>query len=103
MSGTDEENCRLHTFVSRATTDPFAALSERELAVIKLRAAGLPYIEIATRLIIGESTVKSHAAHVKTKLGLEARADIGAAYRRLAPIDGGDAALPEVDRPAPKV
>lgn len=90
-------------YVSRATIDPFIKLSERELTVTKLRAAGLPYAEIAKQLFIVESTVKSHAANVKVKAGLDLREDIGAAYRRLARLAEDDAASPDVDKPAPKV
>jgi len=68
----------------RAPAGVAAALSERERAVCKLAAEGKHYPAIAALLSITTSTVKSHAAHAKAKLGLGEGEELGPAYRRLA-------------------
>jgi DNA-binding NarL/FixJ family response regulator len=54
---------------SRSRPHPgLARLTERERDVLRLMAAGLANHEIATRLFIGETTVKTHVARIFTKL-----------------------------------
>ena len=53
--------------------NPFAILSERELEVLRLIATGAGNQEIAERLVIGESTVKSHVGSILGKLHLTDR------------------------------
>lgn len=48
-------------------------LSPRELEVFRLLARGMSNREIADHLIVGETTVKTHVAHILTKLGVRDR------------------------------
>jgi DNA-binding NarL/FixJ family response regulator len=48
-------------------------LTERELEILRLIAAGLSNAEIGRELFIGETTVKTHVTHVLQKLDLRDR------------------------------
>lgn len=52
---------------------PQASLSSREIEVLELVAAGRSNIEVAAGLFVSETTVKSHLAHIFTKLGVTSR------------------------------
>jgi LuxR family transcriptional regulator, maltose regulon positive regulatory protein len=49
------------------------ALSARELAVLQLIAEGCSNQDISNRLFISLHTVKTHASHINSKLGVERR------------------------------
>lgn len=93
----DELLARARRLISRSHTVPVAprggaeaALTSRELEVLRLLAEGMPPKEIARELVISPKTVASHAQHVLAKLGAHSRAEAVA----LAYI-GGFVAVPD--------
>ncbi|MEM9038448.1 MAG: response regulator transcription factor [Actinomycetota bacterium] len=70
----------------RPTSQPdafpgIADLTSRELEVVKLMARGMSNAEIATELILGEATIKTHVGRVLAKLGARDRVQaVVAAY-----------------------
>jgi ATP/maltotriose-dependent transcriptional regulator MalT len=58
-------------------------LSERELEVLTLIAAGLTNQEVADQLFVGSSTVKKHINHIYSKLDVTHRTQAVAAARAL--------------------
>jgi NarL family two-component system response regulator LiaR len=62
--------------LARSATQPpsaLNALTERELEVLTLLAAGLNNQQIAERLVISLGTVKFHVANIYQKLGVDSR------------------------------
>ena len=58
-------------------------LSDREMDVLRLVAAGSTNRDIAEALFVSEATVKSHLLHIFTKLGVNDRAAaVSAAYQK---------------------
>ena len=73
-----------HTQAEAALPGPElpAGITPREAEVLALIAAGLTNTEIAERLVVSPTTVKSHINHLFTKAGLRDRAQaINYAYR----------------------
>lgn len=65
------------------------SLTEREVDVLRLLAAGKANKEIASALTIGEKTVKTHVSNILMKLGVQSRtqAALYAAQIGLAPLE----------------
>jgi predicted ATPase/class 3 adenylate cyclase/DNA-binding CsgD family transcriptional regulator/tetratricopeptide (TPR) repeat protein len=68
----------------------WASLTPTEVEVVKLTAKGLSNPEIGARLFIGRATVKTHLAHVFTKLGVTSRAELAAEATRRGMLAGAD-------------
>jgi LuxR family maltose regulon positive regulatory protein len=58
-------------------------LSTRELAVLRLIAQGCSNQEISDQLFISLHTVKTHASHINSKLGVERRTQAVARAKEL--------------------
>jgi DNA-binding NarL/FixJ family response regulator len=69
--------------MSRVRAPEPELLSQRELEVLALVAAGTTNREAAARLFISEATVKTHLLHIYAKLGVSDRAAaVGEAFNR---------------------
>ena len=66
--------------------EPAEALSDRELAVLRLLPTMLTNREIADQLYVSVNTVKTHLKQVYRKLGAADRADAVSRARRLGLI-----------------
>lgn len=65
-------------------TGDLGALTARERDVIALLAAGLPNADIAARLGMGVTTVKTHVGTLKRKLAVNSRVGLAAVVHRAA-------------------
>lgn len=61
---------------------PQISLSSREIQVLDLVAAGRSNTEVAEKLFVSETTVKSHLAHIFSKLNVNSRTAAVSAARR---------------------
>ena len=61
-------------------------LTTRELQVLGLLVGGLQLADIGAELYVSRNTVKSHASHIYTKLGVSGRSQAIDAARRLGLI-----------------
>jgi DNA-binding NarL/FixJ family response regulator len=68
-----EEFARLPPAVQPGPPPALEELTPREVEVLRLLARGLSNAEIASELIVGDATVKTHVARVLMKLGLRDR------------------------------
>jgi DNA-binding NarL/FixJ family response regulator len=73
---------------NRRRPDPVARLSERELEVLRLVAAGLANKLIARRLGITERTVKAHLTNVYARIGVTDRTQAALWAKEHLPADG---------------
>jgi DNA-binding NarL/FixJ family response regulator len=70
--------------MSRVRTPAPELLSQRELEVLELVAAGTTNREVAARLFISEATVKTHLLHIYAKLGVGVGVGVGVGDRAAA-------------------
>ena len=75
-------------------------LSHRESQVLELVRSGLTNAEIAERLFLAESTIKSHLSSIFTKFGVRSRKEVAAAFADVDPGGNGEIALSDASERA---
>ncbi|THF60352.1 LuxR C-terminal-related transcriptional regulator [Pseudothauera rhizosphaerae] len=71
---------------AQAHAESFEGLTDREHQVLTILASGLSNQELAGKLFVSESTVKTHLARINTKLGVHNRTQAIAVARKLGVI-----------------
>lgn len=61
-------------------TQGWAGLTDSELAVVRLVAAGQTNSQVAAQLYLSPNTISSHLHHVFTKLGIRSRVELVRAF-----------------------
>ena len=74
----------LHSVLSPQPSTLVELLSERELEVLRLIAAGLSNQAIADRLVVAVSTIKKHVNNIYGKLDVQSRTQALVRARELA-------------------
>jgi DNA-binding CsgD family transcriptional regulator len=72
-------------------TAPAAALSPRQLEILRLMADGLTAAQIGAKLFVTENSVKTHMQKLFRKLTVHSRGEAVAAGYRLGLLDTGPA------------
>ena len=84
--GRPASSCAAHEplvgYADHGTSNRLARLTAREREVLALLASGATNAQLADRLTVAESTVKSHVKHILHKLGVGNRAAAIACYLR---------------------
>lgn len=80
--------------------DPAAQLSKRERQIAEAFAAGENYQEIATRLNLAPSTVRTHLSTIYRKVGVSSKLELRAWVEAAAPDDDLDAFPSRPDKPS---
>ena len=75
--------CSAPSLLTEPAAGVVEALSGRELAVLQLIAQGCSNQEISDQLFISLHTVKTHASHINSKLGVERRTQAVARAKEL--------------------
>ena len=80
----------LENLTHRSSSGITISLTAREKEVLKWMATNATYREIATRLVVGEETIRSHAKNILKKLGQTSRTQAVLEAARLGLIKKSD-------------
>jgi DNA-binding NarL/FixJ family response regulator len=82
-------------YAAEPAADPsaFAALTARELDVVRLVARGLSNLEVGGELFLSEATVKTHLTSILRKVGLRDRTQLVVLAYERGLVRRGDAGI----------